>query len=141
MTADDPLHPTTRFSNRVADYVRARPQYPDSLVQLLEAGIGLTRATVIADVGSGTGLSAEPFLKHGNTVLCVEPNAGMRAAAEPLLERYPGFRSIAGSAERTGLDDGAGQERRTGRTLECPTRSARTAWRGAERWSALRRAS
>ena len=99
------LNPTTRFSDRVADYVKARPRYPDSLVDLLHKAIGLTHDHVIADIGSGTGLSAEPFLRHGHTVICVEPNPEMRAAAEELLQAHPGFRSVAGSAAETGLAD------------------------------------
>src|SRR5688572_21518475 len=98
------LQPTTRFTGRADDYVRARPTYPDTLVDVLEAGLGLTPRAVLADVGAGTGLSAEPFLRRGYSVFCVEPNAEMRAAAERQLTRHAGFRSVAGSAEATGLD-------------------------------------
>jgi SAM-dependent methyltransferase len=97
------LQPTTRFSGRADDYVRARPSYPDSLVDLLESELELSPQTVLADIGSGTGLSAEPFLRRGYTVICVEPNDDMRAAAERQLGVYAGFRSVAGSAEATGL--------------------------------------
>src|SRR5687768_12837440 len=99
------LNPTTRFSDRVADYVKARPRYPDSLVDLLHKAIGLTHDHVIADIGSGTGLSAEPFLRRGHTVICVEPNPEMRGAAEVFLRIHDGFRSVAGSAAETGLAD------------------------------------
>jgi SAM-dependent methyltransferase len=93
-----------RFSGRADDYVRARPTYPDSLVHLLESEIGIVPRMVIADVGSGTGLSAEPFLRRGYSVVCVEPNAEMRAAAERQLGTHPGFRNVGGSAEANGLD-------------------------------------
>jgi SAM-dependent methyltransferase len=96
-----------RFSNRVKDYVRYRPRYPDALVPMISAEIGLEPGAVIADVGSGTGFSAEPFLDHGFRVLAVEPNADMRRAAEELLGDRPGFQSVAGSAETTGLDPGS----------------------------------
>jgi SAM-dependent methyltransferase len=95
--------PTARFSDRVADYVRTRPGYPPAVLDILRAEAGLTPATVVADIGSGTGLSAEMFLKNGNPVLGVEPNADMRAAAESLLAGYPYFRSVAGTAEATTL--------------------------------------
>ena len=94
---------STRFSGRVDDYVRARPGYPDGVIELLAAEMGLTPTAVIADVGSGTGISALPFLQNGNRVICVEPNAEMRTTAESLLHHYPGFRSVAGSAEQSGL--------------------------------------
>lgn len=95
--------PRRRFSGRVADYVRWRPGYPPGLVPLLRERVGLQPGWVVADVGAGTGLSAEPFLAHGNRVVAVEPNAGMRAAAVARLGGRPGFHAVAGSAEATGL--------------------------------------
>jgi SAM-dependent methyltransferase len=101
--SDPGLDPTQRFSARVNDYIKYRPGYPAELVQLLRREIVLTPAWIVADIGSGTGISAEPFLRHGNTVFGVEPNADMRGAAERLLHRYGNFRSIDGSAEATAL--------------------------------------
>jgi ubiquinone/menaquinone biosynthesis C-methylase UbiE len=57
----------------------------------------------VADIGAGTGLLAELFLKNGNHVYGVEPNADMRSAAEDLLGSYPLFTSIAATAEATTL--------------------------------------
>ncbi len=95
--------PAARFSNRVSDYVRFRPRYPESLIDVLRDRCGLKPGHVVADVGSGTGFLAELFLHHGNTVFAVEPNAPMREAAESLYGTAPGFHSVAGSAEATGL--------------------------------------
>lgn len=78
--------------------------YPRALIPLLQAEIGLAPAWRIADVGSGTGLSAEPFLRLGCEVFGVEPNAEMRAAAEASLRDHP-FRSVAGRAEATTLPE------------------------------------
>jgi SAM-dependent methyltransferase len=97
--------PTARFGNRVADYVATRPGYPPAVLDLLRTEARLTLSSVIADIGSGTGLSAEMFLKLGHTVYGVEPNAEMRAAGERLLSNYPHFHSVAGSAEATTLPD------------------------------------
>ncbi|MFT4022257.1 MAG: class I SAM-dependent methyltransferase [Flavihumibacter sp.] len=58
---------------------------------------------VIADIGSGTGISASLFLKNGYAVLGVEPNAPMREMSEQLLKDYPGFKAIDGTAEATTL--------------------------------------
>lgn len=93
----------TRFSNRVADYIRYRPSYPAEVLAILEREAGLRSDSVVADIGSGTGISAEMFLKHGNTVFGVEPNEPMRSAAERLLAAYPSFHSVAASAEATTL--------------------------------------
>lgn len=95
--------PTRRFSNRVRDYVRYRPSYPDALIQTLAAEAGLSPASIVADIGSGTGLSSECFLHYGCTVFAVEPNAAMRAAAEEWLREQPRFHSIDATAEATTL--------------------------------------
>ena len=94
---------TTRFSDRVRNYVLYRPGYPAAVLDVLRAETGLAPAHVVADVGSGTGISARLFLEAGNAVHAVEPNGEMRAAAEEMLGANPGFRSVAGSAEATTL--------------------------------------
>lgn len=99
--------PRRRFSDRVADYVRARPGYPDELVPLLVREFGLAPHHEIVDVGCGTGKLAEPFLRHGHRVIGVEPNDEMREAGRQQLEEGGTFRPVAGSAEATGLADGS----------------------------------
>jgi SAM-dependent methyltransferase len=99
------LNPTLRFSNRVENYRKYRPGYPAEIIPLLKSECGLTGRSVIADLGSGTGLFAEMFLKNGNTVFGVEPNAEMRKAGEQTLSRYPDFKSVEGTAESTTLPD------------------------------------
>ncbi len=106
MTSGQP-DPTRRFSDRVDDYVRYRPHYPAGVLDVLRTGFGLRPQAVIADVGSGTGISAELFLANGNRVFAVEPNPAMRAAAERLLGSRPGFASVDGTAEATTLEPGS----------------------------------
>jgi SAM-dependent methyltransferase len=96
-----------RFSDRVEHYIRNRPGYPPAVVQTLVAEAGLTAKSVIADVGSGPGMSAVPFLELGATVFGVEPNEAMRAAAEERFREYRNFHSVAGTAEATALPDAA----------------------------------
>ena len=101
----DPTAPEARFSDRVENYVRYRPGYPLEILDLLRREAGLTSASVIADIGSGTGISTELLLKTGCTVHGVEPNREMRQAAERLLAGLPGFRSVDGTAQDTTLPD------------------------------------
>jgi SAM-dependent methyltransferase len=97
--------PTERFSNRVDNYIKYRPGYPQDVIELLAANCHLTPASVVADLGSGTGLLAKLFLDNGNRVFGVEPNREMRTAGERLLGDYPNFTSIAATAETTTLPD------------------------------------
>ena len=94
---------TTRFSDRVEDYVKYRPHYPEAILTYLRATYGFDPSWTAADIGSGTGISAELLLRSGNRVFGVEPNDEMRAKAEELLVGYPGFVSVNGAAEATGL--------------------------------------
>lgn len=98
---------TTRFTNRVKNYIKYRPGYPEAIIDYLKSENVLKNDSIIADIGSGTGISAELFLKNGNTVYAVEPNDAMREAAEKLLAGYGNFRSINASAEDTTLPDGS----------------------------------
>jgi ubiquinone/menaquinone biosynthesis C-methylase UbiE len=100
---DQDLNPTQRFSNRVENYIKFRPGYPAEIFELLKTECGLTPASVIADIGSGTGILSEMFLQNGNVVYGVEPNADMRAAGERLLAKYDKFHSVNGHAEETTL--------------------------------------
>jgi len=102
MVATDPKQ---RFTNRVADYVRYRPDYPRGILDVLREECGLVPESVVADIGSGTGLLTQLFLENGNLVYGIEPNAAMREAGEQYLEKYPHFCSVAGSAEATTLPD------------------------------------
>jgi len=101
------MNSTARFSDRVDDYVRSRPEYPAAFYEFLAGELGVTPDVAVADVGSGTGISARPLLERGNTVYAIEPNGPMRAAAERLLSPFASFRSIDATAEGTTLADGA----------------------------------
>ena len=95
---------TKRFSNRVGNYVKYRPHYPNMVLNILKEKIQISSNQIIADIGSGTGILTELFLKIGNIVYGVEPNKEMREAAENLLKDYNNFRSINGTAEKTLLE-------------------------------------
>lgn len=99
------LDPTRRFSSRVQNYLKYRPGYPPAIVALLESECGLRSQSIIAEPGSGTGLLTELFLKNGNPVVGIEPNAEMRLAGQRALASYPRFSSIDATAEATTLPD------------------------------------
>lgn len=99
--------PLRRFTDRVALYVRYRPSYPAAVVPFLQEYLHFDTGHVVVDVGSGTGKLSEVFLRAGHRVVGVEPNDAMRQAAEEGLGGYPGFTSLAGSAEQMPLQDGS----------------------------------
>jgi SAM-dependent methyltransferase len=100
-----PCDPTSRFSDRVQDYVRWRPGYPPAVVQALREDLGLQPSHVVADIGSGTGILSRLLVENGNEVYGVEPNREMAAAAEADLGSTGRFHDVDGQAEATSLPD------------------------------------
>jgi SAM-dependent methyltransferase len=98
---------TQRFSDRVEDYARYRPDYPATLLTWLNEIAGITPRWRVADIGAGTGISSKLFLDAGHAVIAIEPNAPMRTAATRALASYPKFSSVDSRAEATTLADGS----------------------------------
>jgi len=96
---------TTRFSNRVENYIKYRPGYPPQVLETLMRECGLNETSFVADVGSGTGIFTKVLLPEVQQVFAVEPNDAMRHAAEELLRGEAGFISVNGTSERTTLPD------------------------------------
>jgi SAM-dependent methyltransferase len=95
------LNSTKRFSDRVENYAKFRPNYPDALIRFVQERLPVP--AVIADIGSGTGILSDQLLGAGYTVFGVEPNEPMRLEAERLLSGQPSFHSVSGTAEATTL--------------------------------------
>lgn len=98
------LNPKGRFSNRVENYAKYRPNYPNDIINFLNTNAGFTKECIVADIGSGTGISSKLFLDNGNKVYGIEPNKDMRRAGEKYLCNYTKFYSIDASSEYTKLN-------------------------------------
>lgn len=100
---------TQRFSNRVQNYIKYRPDYPPEVLSYLRERTGLSANNTVADIGAGTGIFTQHLLNLGCTVYAIEPNKEMREAADALLkEAYPGkYISIDAPADHTTLKDNA----------------------------------
>lgn len=96
-----------KFDGRAEDYTAGRPDYAVALIDCMYREYGVSDASVIADIGSGTGKFARHLLDRGSEVYCVEPNDDMRRTAERELRSYEKFHSVTGTAEHTTLADGA----------------------------------
>ena len=95
--------PTKRFSDRVDNYIKYRPTYPNEVLDYLKEKCYLTSKSVIADVGAGTGIFTKLLLDRGYTVYAVEPNAPMRDAAVEQLSADKNFTAVDGTAGATTL--------------------------------------
>lgn len=96
---------TTRFSNRVENYIKYRPDYPAEVLETLVINCDLNASSVVADIGSGTGIFTKVLLEKAKEVFAVEPNDAMRQAAEQMLRDEDGFISVTGTSENTTLSD------------------------------------
>ncbi|MCL2664010.1 MAG: class I SAM-dependent methyltransferase [Defluviitaleaceae bacterium] len=96
-----------RFTGLSDLYDKYRPVYPSALIEYLYKNCGFKNGSVIADVGSGTGIFTRRLLEKGSLVYGVEPNADMRNAAEANLKEFDNFASVAAPAEKTGLPNGS----------------------------------
>jgi ubiquinone/menaquinone biosynthesis C-methylase UbiE len=103
----DKFHSQSRFSDRVQNYVKYRPHYPEQIIPFLlsQNELIFTPFSIVADIGSGTGILTELFLKAGTQVYGIEPNDDMRTAGELYLSKYKQFHSIKGTAEATTLPE------------------------------------
>ena len=91
------------FSERVKNDLNYNPGYPAEVFSFLIKERILRSDSVIADLGSGSGTSAKPFVENGNTVYAVESDFEMRQAAEHAFALNKNFKSVDASAEATTL--------------------------------------
>ncbi|MBW4511383.1 MAG: class I SAM-dependent methyltransferase [Scytonematopsis contorta HA4267-MV1] len=95
------LNPLNRFSDRVEDYVKARPSYPEELIDKILEGLATPSQLLAVDIGAGTGISSRLIAEKGVRVIAIEPNTAMREAGEA----HPRVEFRSGSAEATNLPD------------------------------------
>lgn len=69
-------------------YDRARPRYPDALVDDVVELSGIAARGRILEIGSGTGLATEAFARRGFRIVGLEPGSAMRAQARLRLARF-----------------------------------------------------
>jgi len=59
----------TKFNGMGEIYAKFRPTYPKEFIDYLYLDVGINADSVIADIGSGTGILTKQILEKGNTVL------------------------------------------------------------------------
>jgi ubiquinone/menaquinone biosynthesis C-methylase UbiE len=93
------------FSNKVDNYVKYRPMYPKEYFDYLVDITGISRFSVIADIGAGTGIFTKQIADKVKKVYAVEPNPEMRSACQIHCGDADNIDYIDGSAENTTLKD------------------------------------
>jgi len=93
-----------KFTNKSNAYAKARPDYPSEFINFLTNEIGITEKSIVADIGSGTGILSEKMLKMNCKTICIEINDDMRKLAEERLSKYDNFVSINATAENTTIE-------------------------------------
>lgn len=96
---------TTIFSSKAEKYARFRWTYaPDCICAIIEM-TRISRESIVADLGAGTGILTKEFAGIVKRVFAVEPNSEMRAILAKELEHFPACQIVDGSAEGTTLAD------------------------------------
>ncbi len=91
-------------SEKIENYLRYQPGYPKKILNYLYEEVGLSRESVIADIGSGTGVLTRLLLERGSRVVAIESDDKMREIAERLLsDEFQRFVSLNATAENTTL--------------------------------------
>ncbi len=78
------------FDTASAVYQRARPEYPEDLIDDVVETTGVRPGDRLLEIGCATGKATLPIARRGFSVTCLEPGPNLAAAARQNLAAYPG---------------------------------------------------
>jgi len=89
------IHDAVRGFEAAADaYERARPEYPDEVMDLVARALSLAPGRLLLDVGAGTGMFSRLAAARGATVIAIEPVEAMIRRAQGAIGVLP-VRAVA----------------------------------------------
>ncbi|MDP4093228.1 MAG: class I SAM-dependent methyltransferase [Bacillota bacterium] len=103
------MNTTELFTGKTDNYVKFRPAYPAEFIQYLFKEAGMSKDSIVADIGAGTGILTKLLCGKVNKIYAVEPNEEMRTACINNCSGENGFEAVNGTAEATTLADGSVQ--------------------------------
>jgi SAM-dependent methyltransferase len=100
MRSDDERERLRGTFDRASDlYHRARPGYPDELIDHLVDVSGLVPGDLLLEIGCATGKATLPLARRGFRIVCLELGSQLAAAARENLADYPDVRVLQGRFE------------------------------------------
>lgn len=94
----------TWYSPAAEAYNKARPRYPQQLIQRAVELTQLQDNANILEVGCGPGIATVAFAKLGYSMLCVEPNPDFCSLTRQNCQDYPNIEVINTSFEESQLE-------------------------------------
>jgi SAM-dependent methyltransferase len=99
------MNPHTAFSTKAENYARYRWGYGADVIDDFCRAAGLGAASLVVDLGAGTGLLTRPLAQRVGRVLAIEPNLEMLNEAQRFLTGVHNCRLLAAGAEALPLPD------------------------------------
>src|SRR6266568_479397 len=100
MTSDADRDRLRQTFDRAADlYHRARPDYPEELIDHLVAATALRRRDRVLEIGCGSGKATLPLARRGFRITCLELGSQLAAAARNNLSEFPDVEVVEGRFE------------------------------------------
>lgn len=93
------------FSRRADTYHKYRWDYPWSAFEWISSETPLSKASVVVDVGSGTGMVSGGFLKLAKQVIGIEPSPSMALIAAKLYKNTLCYNQLIGTSNNLPLKD------------------------------------
>ena len=95
------------FDEVAESYDRARPSYPDALIDDLIQMAAVSSQSRILEVGAGTGQATRSFARRGLCLVCLEPGVRLAAIARGNLSVFPRVSLINTSFESWSVEPDA----------------------------------
>jgi ubiquinone/menaquinone biosynthesis C-methylase UbiE len=95
----------TTYTTKAEKYARFRWDYDPRAVEAIFSITQLSPASVLTDIGAGSGIFTRHVMGRIGQVYALEPNAGMLREAARRLPAGPGFLLLGASAEHIPLPD------------------------------------